>query len=103
MADYNSGERINDETSDFFTAWIGFCASCDPVEYLLEDLQCVDLTGVFFCKYRYRVEDAPDKEIAVRDWRHMFEELIPWLKSYPETYDSKVQDLIQKLSSPLEV
>ncbi|KAK1221485.1 hypothetical protein PQX77_015719 [Marasmius sp. AFHP31] len=114
MADYSYGERFNDETSGFFTAWIRFCASLDPTWYLLDDLldnlQNVDLAGVFFSKYRYRVEDASEKEIAVRDWRNMFEELIPWLKSRPyfepppesddEGQGFDVQGLIQKLLNP---
>ncbi|KAJ8089004.1 hypothetical protein PM082_014251 [Marasmius tenuissimus] len=103
MADYSFGERINDETSEFFTAWIGFCASSNPMGNLLWDLERVDLAGVFFCKYRYRVEDAFEKEIVVRDWQDMFGELIPWLESYPATFDRVVHCLVQKLSNPPEV
>ncbi|KAJ8074723.1 hypothetical protein PM082_022166 [Marasmius tenuissimus] len=105
MADYSSDERINDETSDFFTAWVRFLASCDPDGYLLEDLQDIDLAGVFFCKYRYCVEDASEKEKAVRDWRDMFGVLVPWMKSCPHglSYGMDVQGLIQKLSNPPEV
>ncbi|KAK1222440.1 hypothetical protein PQX77_014709 [Marasmius sp. AFHP31] len=102
MAKYS--ERVNDETlSDFFTAWIGFCTSFNPTGQLLYDLQDVDLAGVFFSKYRYHVEDASEKEIAVRDWRNVFEELIPWLMSHPARFNDRVQNLIQKLSNPPEV
>ncbi|KAJ8088936.1 hypothetical protein PM082_014183 [Marasmius tenuissimus] len=102
MADYSSEDRL-DEISDFFTAWIGFCASLNPTGFVLSYLQDVDLAGVFFCKYGYRVEDAPEKEIAVRDWRNMFEELVPWLKSHHAMFDPEVQVLIQRFSNPPEV
>ncbi|KAK1215892.1 hypothetical protein PQX77_021486 [Marasmius sp. AFHP31] len=65
---YSADQLENDTMNEFLTGYIGFCASLPvPTSGLLDQLQNVDLATVFFCKYRYRAQDAAEREIADRN------------------------------------
>ncbi|KAK1221831.1 hypothetical protein PQX77_015352 [Marasmius sp. AFHP31] len=107
-----SVERMGSYSSDqfdnsFFVRWIGFCVSLPrPAKDLLDELRNVDLEAVFFCKYRYRVQEASSsqkRKTVVMDWRGLFGELMSWVaKADDGGGDLVVQDIVRRLSNPPE-
>ncbi|KAJ8091666.1 hypothetical protein PM082_020901 [Marasmius tenuissimus] len=104
MGSYSSDQLDN----SFFVGWIEFCESLPrPTKDLLDELRNVDLEAVFFCKYRYRVQEASssfERKTAVMDWKDLFGELVSWVAKADENGgDLAVQDIVCRLSNPPEI
>ncbi|KAK1232884.1 hypothetical protein PQX77_003997 [Marasmius sp. AFHP31] len=97
----HSSDQI-DKTNGFFTGWVGFCSASlpRPTQEILDELRDVDLAAVFFCKYRYRAQEAsaPERETVDRDWRELFGDLVSWVAEA-----DNADDLVHKFSNPPQV
>ncbi|KAK1223849.1 hypothetical protein PQX77_013263, partial [Marasmius sp. AFHP31] len=63
-------QLYDSEARDFFTKWVGFCASTPkPTRDLLEHLWNVDLTSMLLAQGTY-------------SWKGAFESLVPWVQKY---------------------
>ncbi|KAJ8091715.1 hypothetical protein PM082_020950 [Marasmius tenuissimus] len=88
-----------DKTNGFFTDWVGFCSGSlpRPTQDVLDELRNVDLAAVFFCRYRYRAQEAPpsERETVDRDWRELYGQLVSWVAEA-----DNADDLVHKFSNP---
>ncbi|KAJ8091118.1 hypothetical protein PM082_024599 [Marasmius tenuissimus] len=100
---YLSDGRLIEATIPFFTEWIGFCTSkCEPTQYLLDELENIDLVFVFFCGHilpRLGSGLAGLKSLSL-NWNQTFSGLVVWMERNDD-FERRAH-LITRLSRPPE-